>query len=306
MRKERDAKTKIELPSILEEDHKEIDKFLSKINSTIAEIRKSEEKKYSILSLVLNCFYENRSLFLPKKTILDYIHQDILKNKGKMIVSFVSNGTNNMGIINENNYIKKTYNILAKNKCLEQGRNNCISIDMNFTQTHKNLLYRNLFGSDEYAKQKIRKLKRPKINKKGEIKKKIIKKVEEDDFEIEILENAQEEAENTEVKEENFKSINEKDSKNNTNIININKNELFHKNSNILNNISKNNNANISQKKPDSLYLNKKRKTEKIDKLINIEKEENNIDKKNPDFYHGIDDKFPDNNNSNMIIEKKE
>ena len=275
MRKERDAKTKIGLPNILEEEHKEIDKFLSKINSTITEILKSEHKKYSILSLVLNCFYENKSLSLPKQTIFEYIHQDILKNKGKMIVSFVANGTNNMGIINENNYKKKTYNILAKNKCFEKGIGNYVSINMNFIKTHKNLLYRNLFGIDESAKKKIKKLKRPKIKKKGENREKIVEKekVDEDDFEIEILESDQEETEITVLKKDNFKSTNDKN-QNNNNIADINKNPPYNPNTNIITNISKSNIINIAQKKPDVLCLNKKRKIEKTEKLINIEREE--------------------------------
>ena len=306
MRKERDAKTKIELPNILEEEHKEIDKFLSKINSTITEILKSEHKKYSILSLVLNCFYENKSLSLPRQTIYEYIHQDILKNKGKMIVSFVANGTNNMGIINVNNYMKKTYNILVKNKCLERGANNYISIDMNFIQTHKNLVYRNLFGICEFSKKKIKKLKRPKIKKKGEIKAKIIKKekIDEDDFEIEILESDQEETEITVLKKDNFKSTNDKN-QNNNNIADINKNPPYNPNTNIITNISKSNIINIAQKKPDVLCLNKKRKIEKTEKLINIEREKN-ISKKKSKFPHDVDDKVSYNKNSNLIMKKEE
>ena len=44
-------------------DLKNIMKFLSLINSTINDIRKSAQKKYSLLSSVLNCFYKKK-LFL--------------------------------------------------------------------------------------------------------------------------------------------------------------------------------------------------------------------------------------------------
>ena len=44
-------------------DLKNIMKLLSLINSTINDIRKSAQKKYSLLSSVLNCFYKKK-LFL--------------------------------------------------------------------------------------------------------------------------------------------------------------------------------------------------------------------------------------------------
>ena len=155
------------------------DKFLSEINATILEIRKSENEKYSLLSTIFNCFYENKTTSLPRQTIYDYILQDTKNYKGKMIVSFVENGTNSMEIIDENNYIKKTHNILSRNKCLIQDTNNHISFDMKFILKNKNLMYRNLFGKNGKlfisAHKKIKKLKNIKSIKNKSIKKKITK-----------------------------------------------------------------------------------------------------------------------------------
>lgn len=310
MRKERDVKSKNEISNILEEKNKEIFKFLTKINSTIAEIRKIGQKKYSILSLIFNCFYENRSLSLPKQSIIDYIHQDIIKNKGKMIVSFVTNGTNNMEIINENNYMKKIYNILVKNKCLEQGSNNYISIDIDFTQTHKSLIYRNLFGKDDPEKLKIKKLKRPKVKNKGE-NKEILKKEkskkeknDDDDFEIEILESVQDDTDNTELKKNNLQSIENKKAKNNNNIIGTNKND--NSNSNNFTDMNNIKNTNISKKNSNTLYLNRKRKMEKDYKIIKLEGERKNDKVKNSEFQADLNEKLQNNNNSNIIGEEKD
>ena len=125
----------------------EIQEFLAKINSIITSIRKEDGKKYSLLSFIFNCFYENKKLTLSKFTINDYIHKDILTYKNKMIISFVENGTNSMGAINESNYLKKLQTIISRNKCLLVQNDN-ISIDTNFVHNHKLLIYRNSFGKD--------------------------------------------------------------------------------------------------------------------------------------------------------------
>ena len=125
----------------------EIDEFLTKINTIINSIRKEDGKQYSLLSCIFNCFYENKKLTLSKLTINEYIHQDILKYKNKMIISFVENGTNSMEIINESNYLKKIQTIISRNKCLIV-QSDIISIDKDFVHNHKLLIYRNLFGKE--------------------------------------------------------------------------------------------------------------------------------------------------------------
>ena len=237
------------------------DKFLSEINATILEIRKSENEKYSLLSTIFNCFYESKTTSLPRQTIYDYILQDTKNYKGKMIVSFVENGTNSMEIIDENNYIKKTHNILTRNKCLIQDTNNHISFDMKFILKNKNLMYRNLFGKNGKlfisAHKKIKKLKNIKSIKNKSIKKKnnkIIPKKEtttedvEDDYEIEILESEEEESNTIEIKKENnniSKDINPPTNDSNSTF------------SPISNNI---NNIDMSSNQKDIILLNKKRK----------------------------------------------
>jgi len=138
--------------------------FLSLVNSKINEIRKSEEKKYSLLSTIFNCFHENNAISLPKKIIYEYILQDIQNYRNKMIVSFVENGTNTMETITEKNYNKKTHTTIAKNKCLlhytDDQRVERISINISFIKMHENLLIKNLFGKSGVVNAQPR----PRIN----------------------------------------------------------------------------------------------------------------------------------------------
>ena len=125
----------------------EIEEFLTKVNSIINSIRAEDGKQYSLLSCIFNCFYENKKLSLAKSIINDGVHQDILKYKNKMIISFVENGTNSMETINEGNYLKKIQTIISRNKCITvQG--DMVSIDVDFVHSHKLLIYRNLFGKE--------------------------------------------------------------------------------------------------------------------------------------------------------------
>ena len=261
MKISKEKQPEIIVSSQLEQDKMEIDKFLLEINSYILEIRKSEKKQYSILSSIFNCFYENKKASLPKQTIFDYIHQDVLNYKGKMIVSFVENGTNSMEIIDDNNYIKKVYNIISRNKCLKQDSNSQISIDMNFIQAHRNLIYRNLFGKDGKLiipnHLTFKKFKKPKINLGDKINKKTgINKenkkegnIDVNDYEIEIVESEQDETDNTDLKNKNKKlSHNKVNIKSDINNINNTKNNII-PDSNDLGNINNNNNINLSKKK---------------------------------------------------------
>ena len=243
-------------------DISELEQFLSKINSTINEIRKSDIKNYSLLSSIFNCFYENKKTSLPKQTIYDYIHQDVIKYKGKMIISFVSNGTNKKEIIDENNYLRKTYSIISKNKCLIQQSNNYISIDLMFIQSHKNLIYRNVFGKDEELfisdnpkkKKKLKKLENPTDNLEEEFKSSQDIKNIDDDFEIEIIGNEQDETETSIINNKDI-SINNTQS-NNTN--------------------SKTINLGIQPKTIENTYLKKKRKS-----IRKIREHKNNIEEEN-------------------------
>ena len=243
-------------------DISELEQFLSKINSTINEIRKSDIKNYSLLSSIFNCFYENKKTSLPKQTIYDYIHQDVIKYKGKMIISFVSNGTNKKEIIDENNYLRKTYSIISKNKCLIQQSNNYISIDLMFIQSHKNLIYRNVFGKDEELfisdnpkkKKKLKKLENPTDNLEEEFKSSQDIKNINDDFEIEIIGNEQDETETSIINNKDI-SINNTQS-NNTN--------------------SKTINLGIQPKTIENTYLKKKRKS-----IRKIREHKNNIEEEN-------------------------
>lgn len=143
------------------ESRLEIKEFLSKVHMMILSMRRTEGEKYSILSLVLNCFYESKNTILSKNEIFQYIRQDIKINRNKMVTSFVINGTNSKEVIHEENYQRKTQGILIKNKCLIQLGNDMFCLNLNFIKSHKSLLFKNIFGKDLYSdtRQKRKKSK---------------------------------------------------------------------------------------------------------------------------------------------------
>ena len=313
MKEDKEEKNEIEPEnSLITQGKPDLDKFLLEINTNISEVRKSDNKKYSILSCILNCFYEKHVKLLPKQIIFDYIKQDIINYKGKMIVSFVDNGTNNKDIVDENNYIRKTYNILSRNKCLVEDYNNQISIDMNFIEEHKNRMFKNLFGKDgqQCPKSKIKKItKRPRfihniINKKKENNKNN-KYDEDDDYEIEIVENEEEESVDRELqKEGKYTKINS--IKKNNKKLNLNHNKISFLdgyNSDDQNIMSKS-----TIKIQDSIYLEKKRKRKNLNKIQKKEKAEENKKIKEEELsYSKLINKIIDNDENeddNIYINK--
>ena len=309
----------IVVSSQLEQDKTEIDKFLSEINSYILEIRNSDQKQYSILSSIFNCFYENKKTSLPKQIIFEYIHQDVINYKRKMIVSFVENGTNSMEIIDENNYIKKTHSIISRNKCLVQDINNQISIDMNFIQVHRNLIYRNLFGKDgklfTLNQLKIKKFRKPRINISDNMNTKIglnrdnqkEESIDVDDYEIEIVESEQDETDSTELKKANKTFSYNNNIKSEIN--NITKNNII-PDSNDLANTNINNSINLSKKNTDIHFLNKKRKSRKPiiynkKDIINEGKEDNYKDIFNKLIEEDLNNKFDEKSNEMKDIEEE-
>ena len=131
MKNEKNVISLNEISILTEDEKREINKFLSEVHSIIEYILKTKGKQYSILSCIFNCFYEKKSLLLSRQIIYNYILQDITNHKGKMITSFIENGSNTMQVINENNYIKKVSQILSRNKSLVMENNNQFSIDIN-------------------------------------------------------------------------------------------------------------------------------------------------------------------------------
>ena len=284
MKKPIEEKKEIESKdAIRAQDYFDLNKFLIDVNKQISEIRNSENKQYSILSCILNCFYEKKVKYIPKQTIFDYIRQDIINYKGKMIVSYVDNGTNNKDTIDENNYMRKTYNIISRNKCLLEDDDNNISLDMNFIEEHKSRMLKNLFGVEGNICTKSIIKKKPKkakiiqnnTNKKIKIYKDSKTEDDDDNYEIEIIENDEDEGEGNVLKNEsNVTKIDtiKKDSK---------KSNLTSTNYCILDsNSSENQNvmSNSTSKIMESPYLNKKRKrinlkVQKIEKSEEKEKE---------------------------------
>ena len=244
----------------------DINSFLSQVNSKINEIRKYEQKKYSLLSSIFNCFYENQTLTLPLKVIYEYIYQDLMKYKNKMIISFVVNGTNSKETITENNYYKKTSSIITKNKCLilllDNQKGDRISIDTNFVKSHKRLLFGNLFGKDEMSSH-LSSLKsiKPKSSSSETYENKILNNttteinnndeiLSENDFEIEIIDTEQEDVAMAPA------PTSRKDSKKNVNC----SKRLYSPSSEKMN-INNMNHSFSNKSETDFQYLKKKRKS---------------------------------------------
>ena len=251
----------------------DINTFLSQVNSKVNEIRKYEQKKYSLLSCIFNCFYENQTLTLPMKVIYEYIYQDLMKYKNKMIISFVVNGTNSKETITENNYYKKTSSIITKNKCLilllDSQKGDKISIDTNFVKSHKRLLFGNLFGKEEIS-QHLSSLKS--VKNKNSLNETYDNKIfnttaeikdndgilSENDFEIEIIDTEQEDAVEAPA------PTSRKDSKKNVNC----SKRIFSPSSDKMN-INNMNNSFSNKSETDFQYLKKKRKSKnfKLNKI---------------------------------------
>lgn len=294
---------------------KEIMNYLSEINSTIADIRKSEKKQYSLLSSILNCFYENKKISLPRQAIYDYIYKDVINYKGKMIISFVINGTNTKELINEENYIKKAINIIYRNKCLVAEGEEYVSMNTNFIKKHKSLLYRNLFGKDaklSNAHTKFKKLKKTKNNSllsnnntnKGSTdansnnKENKEEMKNQDDYEIEIIDSEQYETDTTELKKENDKNIKSNVTQNTSN--------SEHK-KNVIKNINKIIvDTSFNEKKPENQYLNKKRNNKKLNVCAKNEKDKiNNKGKTSQNDGNNLINNINESNEHN-IEEKKD
>ena len=245
---------------------RDINDFLSQINSKINEIRKYEQKKYSLLSCIFNCFYENQTLTLPIKVIYEYIHQDLMKYKNKMIISFVVNGTNSKETITENNYYKKTSSIITKNKCLslllDSQKGDKISIDTNFVKTHKRLLFGNLFGKEEISphRSSLKSIKNKSSSTEAYDNNKVLNTtteindndeiLSENDFEIEIIDTEQEDAADAPA------PTSRKDSKKN-----VNGNKRIYSPSSDKMSINNMNHSFSNKSETDFQYLKKKRKS---------------------------------------------
>ena len=327
MKKVIEDSPEIDNKNINDIDQKEIMNFLTEIRSTIEDIRKSDKKQYSLLSSIFNCFYENKKMTLSRQTIYEYIYKDIINYKGKMIISFVINGTNSKELINEENYIKKTNSIILRNKCLVTEGEDCISINVNFTKLHKKYIYRILFGKDakyllDDDHTNIKKLKKPKQNSleaksnndnnkdKNENNNNNVqdeKLNQDDDFEIEILDSEQDETDTSDLsKINNNFIINSNIPKNESN---TEPNKNINKNNHIINLAPP-----IKKKKAEKQLLKKKRKNKNA--KINVQSQKDNnqdkakkLESTNSTFNDTIEtheQNKEEKNNINIILTKNE
>ena len=277
-----------------EDQNTKLNIFLSKIHSTIENIRKTKGKKYSLLSSIFNCFYENKSLLLSKQFIYNYLLEDIINYKGKMISTFFDNRS--MKEINKDNYIRYAYRILTRNKCIIIENNDKFSIDINFIYSHQNLMEKILFDNDEQIFNNYN----PKLNKKeknllnkNNIQKEEDEKIDDDDYTIEIIEDDQDEDEDIEINKGNTIST-----------------EIDNKESNIIKEGHsldyeqfKINNINNTSQPSEIFFLNKKRK---IVEEVKINELENSIKNNNIKEYIGKEDANNENYNISFNEEEKD
>ena len=287
MKNEKNVISLNEISILTEDEKREINKFLSEVHSIIEYILKTKGKQYSILSCIFNCFYEKKSLLLSRQIIYNYILQDITNHKGKMITSFIENGSNTMQVINENNYIKKVSQILSRNKSLVMENNNQFSIDINYIYSHKNLIEKILFDKDEKifnnSKQKINKNEKNIIKEKEQKEEEKHNFYDEDNYEIEILESEEDESEERE--ENKDINLNKEINNNYNNQLNMNKDNIsFDSDTLKINHL-----MNDFQQK-EELCLNKKRNKERVDELKKINKKNYKKNKEEIDFSNKMDD----------------
>ena len=277
MQKKKVPKICDEISKQKDEQKNKINIFLSEIHSIIENIRKKKGKKYSLLSSIFNCFYENKSLLLSKEFIYNYLLQEINNYRGKMISSFLECG---MKDINKDNYIRYAYKILTRNKCMVLEKNNKFSIDINFIYSHQNLMEKMLFDKDE----KIFNSNNSKLNIIGNniVKNNILKEEgeekiidDDDDYTIEIIESDQDEIDDIDIN----KGVTLKSTIFNSelNVINLKEGHLLGSEQLKIDNIIN------FPKQSEIIYINKKRNKEEVKEIDECKKEKINNFKENAD-----------------------
>ena len=138
--------------------------FLKTIKDKIKEIKSNinDNKKYSLLSVIILCFIEKGKSFISRNEIFDFVKNEIMNNPNKIISTYKFKKIKN-DMVTEQNYNIKLYQSLCKNrifnKILSNDRKTVgYEINFEFLNKRKYILYNEMFG--EYLSNSIQMKKR--------------------------------------------------------------------------------------------------------------------------------------------------
>ena len=150
-------------------DKKDSISFLELVKNKINKIKTdiNNNKKYSLISIIILCFVQNNKCILKRKEIFDFVKNEIVNNPNKIVTTHRFKKSEK-DIVTETNYNRKIYFILLNNKIvkkiiptLNEDKNETqYELNLEFIFRRKNILFQQMFG--EHFHEKIVK-KRKKI-----------------------------------------------------------------------------------------------------------------------------------------------
>jgi len=187
--------TKFKYPPKIIKEHSNFDKkdsisFLELIKKKINIIKANfnNNKKYSLISIIILGFLQNKKNILTRKEIFEFVKNEIVNNPNRIVTTHRFK-KNEKDIVNEGNYKRKLYFILLNNKILkkiipslnEDKNLTQYELNLEFINRRKNILFQQMFGEhlhDKVVKKRKRikfdnslsaiKLNKKKNNKKNE------------------------------------------------------------------------------------------------------------------------------------------
>ena len=187
--------TKFKYPPKIRKEHSNFDKndsfsFLELIKKKINIIKANinNNKKYSLISIIILGFIQNKKYILTRKEIFEFVKNEIVNNPNRIVTTHRFK-KNEKDIVNEANYKRKLYFILLNNKILkkiipslnEDKNLTQYELNLEFIYRRKNILFQQMFGEhlhDKVVKKRKRikfdnslsaiKLNKKKNNKKNE------------------------------------------------------------------------------------------------------------------------------------------
>ena len=167
--------------------------FLKIIKNKINEIKSNttdNNKKYSLLSVIILCFIEKGKSVISRNEIFDFVKNEVLNNPNKIISTYKFKKIKN-DMVTEQNYNTKLYQSLNKNRIFNKILSNdkkTVEYELNFEFMNKRkyILYCEMF--DEYLSNSTNKKKRKikqfenslSVIKKPKTFKKSMKKISEE------------------------------------------------------------------------------------------------------------------------------
>ena len=139
--------------------------FLKMIKNKIKEIKSNtndNNKKYSLLSVIILCFMEKGKSIISRNEIFDFVKSEIMNNPNKIISTYKFKRIKN-DMVTEQNYNIKLYQSLCKNRIFNKiliNDKKTVGYELNFEFMNKRkyILYNEMFG--EYLSNSIKRKKR--------------------------------------------------------------------------------------------------------------------------------------------------